>query len=104
MNKIEKLRSLIYHDSSPLKLSFDFDKQSFEMTFERDSIVTRLLFCHVSDISFGSIHTFNEYIEIEIDSADFELLDSSMKARFIFLLGFGKPSWEVSFSFQDIQY
>lgn len=99
---IEKLKKVEFHDSSLLSLNIDFSHKIIKLAVEQevDAPYITLLFEEVSNINIEKIVELTDFDFLDIYGADFLNNNGSYIAKFTFLLGFGKPSWELSFSFE----
>jgi hypothetical protein len=89
-------------------VKFDFDKFKIEITVKKEVDGqqthfqrTHLIFEQVSSINTSEIGNLEELYSVEILEVEFEVLENTHTAKFIFL---GQPGccWVLSFSFQNL--
>lgn len=102
MENIKELRGIEYHDANLLKLVFNFENNSIEIVLDQVISETKisLLF---EGISVRKLQGLEYDEDIEINSTDFFYVNNKNIAQFVFLQGFGKPSCELVFSFNQVK-
>lgn len=101
MESMIKIDELKLHDSNLRKLSIDIVDGiiRFDIIRSIEDGILKLNFLRVQNIVIGKI---GKWEDIEIYSVDWEKLEHGYSVHFIFLLGFGMPSWEMRFDFEDV--
>lgn len=98
---LEILNKFNFHDAILISIDINFDKNTINLFFKEDSEsdIIELKFKTINNLNISNL---SEYDDFEIHEAKFSLSEDTYTAHFILLLGFGKPSWEIGFSFDKV--
>lgn len=97
---LSKLDNLSFHDGIILNLDIDFFNSYIKLIFKEqyDSNSIEIIFNKFDNLKISPLF---DYEDFEIHSVSFKIVGNIFFAEFVFLLGFGKPSWELSFFFEN---
>lgn len=103
---IEKLEEFQFHDSSLIKLQIDFSDKTILFIIEKEfgKGYTNILFRDIKSLKFDEFSDYESFDDMDIVSADFEVIEENLYfGNIILMLGFSKPSWEISFNFRFVE-
>lgn len=98
---LEILNKFNFHDAILISIDVNFEKRSINIFFKEDfeSDIIELKFRSINNLNIDNLCDYDDF---EIHEAKFSLSEDKYIANFIILLGFGKPSWEIEFSFDKV--
>ncbi|WP_127125372.1 hypothetical protein [Pseudoflavitalea rhizosphaerae] len=93
-----------FHDSGLIKLNLDFEQRLIEIVIEEEVGGKKwdLRFSNVSNISIDNLNSLSDFDLVEVNSISILETNNGFNVKIILLLGFGKPSWELSFNYKDL--
>ena len=106
MNRPEILKDIEFHDRDVASLNIDFSNKKIVLALEEliDEPQAEKVFTFegVTNITTGGFEEYIELNQLELYGANFSKKNDVNYVEFIFLLGFGKPSWQLNFNFEKV--
>ena len=105
MTAVEKCQKINLIDLPVSNISFDIEKEEFNISlliFQDEKQEYRnleLKFLKIKNLMIGIL---NDYDMVEVASFNAKVVSEVVSFTFVFTLGFGKPSWEISFDAEDL--
>lgn len=96
------LNTINFHDRNLIQLNFIFIKKELNIVLDGESNYLSLHFHNISNLSIDSLIQITEVEDIELFSME-EVMEKDREIYFTFLLGFGKPSFTLKFSFNRVE-